>query len=47
MRTTLEGSRGSSLGRGRLSATPSVEVGLRGAGGDAECQAPPGNDEGF
>ena len=36
VRTALEGSRGFTLGGGRLSLTPSVEVGLRGDGGDAE-----------
>jgi len=35
VRTALEGSRGFTLG-GRLSLTPSVEVGLRRDGGDAE-----------
>ena len=35
LRTALEGSRGFTLG-GRLSLTPSVEVGLRQDGGDAE-----------
>ena len=35
LRTTLEGSRGFTLGE-RLSLTPSVEVGLRQHGGDAE-----------
>ena len=35
LRTTLEGSRGFTLGE-RLSLTPSVEVGLRQDGGDAE-----------
>ena len=38
VRTALEGSRGFSLG-GRLSLTPSVEVGLRRDGGDAETGA--------
>ena len=36
VRTALEGSRGYTLGGGRLSLTPSVEVGLRRDGGDAE-----------
>ena len=39
VRTALEGSRGFSLGGGRLSLTPSVEVGLRRDGGDAETGA--------
>ena len=38
LRTALEGSRGFTLG-GRLSLTPSVEVGLRRDGGDAETGA--------
>ena len=38
VRTALEGSRGFTLG-GRLSLTPSVEVGLRRDGGDAETGA--------
>ncbi len=38
VRTALEGSRGFTLG-GRLSLTPSVEVGLRQDGGDAETGA--------
>ena len=39
LRTALEGSRGFILGGGRLSLTPSVEVGLRRDGGDAETGA--------
>ena len=39
VRTALEGSRGFTLGGGRLSPTPSVEVGLRRDGGDAETGA--------
>ena len=39
VRTALEGSRGFTLGGGRLSLTPSVEVGLRRDGGDAETGA--------
>ena len=39
MGKALEGSRGFSLGGGRLSLTPSVEVGLRRDGGDAETGA--------
>ena len=39
LRTALEGSRGFTLGGGRLSLTPSVEVGLRRDGGDAETGA--------
>ena len=39
VRTALEGSRGFTLGGGRLSLTPSVEVGLRQDGGDAETGA--------
>ena len=39
MRTALEGSRGFTLGDGRMSLTPSVEVGLRRDGGDAETGA--------
>ena len=39
VRTALEGSRGFRLGGGRLSLTPSVEVGLRRDGGDAETGA--------
>ena len=39
VRTALEGSRGFILGGGRLSLTPSVEVGLRRDGGDAETGA--------
>ena len=39
MRTALEGSRGFTLGGGRLSLRPSVEVGLRRDGGDAETGA--------
>ena len=39
VRTALEGSRGFSLVGGRLSLTPSVEVGLRRDGGDAETGA--------
>ena len=39
VRTALEGSRGYTLGGGRLSLTPSVEVGLRRDGGDAETGA--------
>ena len=39
VRTALEGSRGFALGGGRLSLTPSVEVGLRRDGGDAETGA--------
>ena len=38
MRTALEGSRGFTMG-GRLSLTPSVEIGLRQDGGDAETGA--------
>ena len=38
MRTALEGSRGFSLGGG-VALTPSVEVGLRQDGGDAETGA--------
>ena len=37
--TALEGSRGFTLDGGRLSLTPSVEVGLRRDGGDAETGA--------
>ena len=44
VRTALEGSRGFTLGGGRLSLTPSVEVGLRRDGGDAETG--PGMDVG-
>ena len=39
VRTALEGSRGFTLGGGRLALTPSVEVGLRRDGGDAETGA--------
>ena len=39
VRTALEGSRSFTLGGGRLSLTPSVEVGLRRDGGDAETGA--------
>ena len=39
VRTALEGSRGFTLVGGRLSLTPSVEVGLRRDGGDAETGA--------
>ncbi len=39
VRTALEGSRSITLGGGRLSLTPSVEVGLRRDGGDAETGA--------
>ncbi len=39
LRTALEGSRGFTLGGGRLSLRPSVEVGLRRDGGDAETGA--------
>ena len=39
VRTTLEGLRAFTLGGGRLSLTPSVEVGLRRDGGDAETGA--------
>ena len=39
MRTALEGSRGFTLGGGRLSLRPSVEVGLRLDGGDTETGA--------
>ena len=39
VRTALEGSRGYALGGGRLSLRPSVEVGLRRDGGDAETGA--------
>ena len=39
VRTALEGSRGFTLGGGRLSLTPSVEVGLRRDGGDADTGA--------
>ncbi len=39
VRTALEGSRGFTPGGGRLSLTPSVEVGLRRDGGDAETGA--------
>ncbi len=39
VRTALEGSRGYTLGGGRLSLRPSVEVGLRRDGGDAETGA--------
>ena len=39
MRTALEGSRGLSIGGGRMSLTPTVEVGLRRDGGDAETGA--------
>ena len=39
VRTALEGSRDFTLGGGRLSLTPSVEVGLRRDGGDAEMGA--------
>ena len=39
VRTALEGSRGFTLGGGRLSLRPSVEVGLRRDGGDAETGA--------
>ena len=39
VRTALEGSRGFTLGGGRVSLTPSVEVGLRRDGGDAETGA--------
>ena len=39
VRTALEGSRGFTVGGGRLSLTPSVEVGLRRDGGDAETGA--------
>ena len=39
VRTALEGSRGYTLGGGRVSLTPSVEVGLRRDGGDAETGA--------
>ena len=39
VRTALEGSRGFTLGGGRRSLTPSVEVGLRRDGGDAETGA--------
>ena len=39
MRTALEGSRGFTLGGGRLSLRPTVEVGLRRDGGDAETGA--------
>ena len=38
VRTALEGSRGFSLG-GRVALTPSVELGLRQDGGDAETGA--------
>ena len=38
VRTALEGSRGFTVG-GRLSLTPSVEIGLRQDGGDAETGA--------
>ena len=37
VRTALEGSRGFTLG-GRVSLTPSVEIGLRQDGGDAETK---------
>ena len=39
VRTALEGSRGFTLDGGRVSLTPSVEVGLRRDGGDAETGA--------
>ena len=39
VRTALEGSRGFTLGGDRVSLTPSVEVGLRRDGGDAETGA--------
>ena len=39
VRTALEGSRGFTLGGGRVSLTPTVEVGLRRDGGDAETGA--------
>ena len=39
MRTALEGSRGFTVGGGRLSLRPTVEVGLRRDGGDAETGA--------
>ena len=39
VRTALEGSRGFTLGGGRLSLTPTVELGLRRDGGDAETGA--------
>ena len=39
LRTALEGSRDFILGGGPLSLTPSVEVGLRRDGGDAETGA--------
>ena len=39
VRTALEGSRGFTLGGGRLSLRPSVEVGVRRDGGDAETGA--------
>ena len=39
MRTALEGSRGFTLGDGRLSLRPTVEVGVRRDGGDAETGA--------
>ncbi len=39
VRTALEGSRGFTLGGGRLSLRPTVEVGLRRDGGDAETGA--------
>ncbi|MDE0652235.1 MAG: fibronectin type III domain-containing protein [bacterium] len=39
VRTALEGSRGFALGGGRVSLTPTVEVGLRRDGGDAETGA--------
>ena len=39
VRTALEGSRGYTLAGGRVSLTPSVEVGLRRDGGDAETGA--------
>ena len=44
VRTALEGSRGFTLGGSRLALTPSVEVGLRRDGGDAETG--PGMDVG-
>ena len=39
VRTALEGSRGFTLGGGRVSLTPTVEVGVRRDGGDAETGA--------
>ena len=39
VRTALEGSRGFALGGGRVSLTPTVEVGVRRDGGDAETGA--------